>query len=288
MLETGDKTCYTLRNFEGGGMDKEQVLQQTLQALTERAVGRNLVSDVALSFNQMQDLANLNAYCVSQMLGDEEVQRDPRKLSYKSNQELQLALQAICLSQSLIRPNRSYKENREFFSSNITVMTLEDGTKSVSFGAVAPDLVQQAIYTGIVEDWKIYRDREGMKIKSLVDVKTNFTGLSGYMRGGNCVQEFARFNRKFYEKEKAKEERAREYMQNAMRGAVVQNLFAKMTDQMLAQGKSPQEIMNALLDNLEYVPGKELSGRRPQQQIDSRVEEQISLMLEDKSNERPR
>jgi len=267
-------------------MNKDKAIQEIMQNLIARAIGKNLIADVPLSLNQLNDLANLNEYCVHQTLGDDEVIRDPRKLSYKSNQEFQLALQAICLSQSLIRPNRSYKENREFFSSNITVMMLDDGTKSVSFGAVAPDLVQEAIYTGIVEDWKIYRDREGMKIKSLVDVKTNFTGLSGYMRGGNCVQEFARFNRKFYEKEKIKEEQNRQYLENTMRGAVVQNLFSKMTDQMLLEGKTPQEIMDSLMNSLEYVPNK-AKRNQAQQMIDSKVEERInSLLLEDNSRER--
>lgn len=268
-------------------MDKNITYQEVIQKLIERAIGKNLVADVPLSLHQLNDLANLNEYCVNQTLGDEEVMRDPRKLSYKSNQEFQLALQAICLSQSLIRPNRSYKENREFFSSNITVETMDNGTKSISFGVVPFDLVQEAIYTGIVEDWKIYRDREGMKIKSLVDVKTNFTGLSGYMRGGNCVQEFARFNRKFYEREKVKEEQAREYLQNTMRGAVVQNLFSKMTDQMLLEGKTPQEIMDSLMHSLEYNPSK---GSHYQRQfIDSKVEERInSLLLEDNTGYRER
>lgn len=264
-------------------MNREQILQQTMDELVRRAIGNNLISDVSLGFNQMQALSDLNEYCVYQTLGDDEVMRDPRKLAYKSNQELQLALQAICLSQSLIRPNRTYKENREFFSSNITVMMLDNGTKSVSFGAVMPDLVQEAIYAGIVEDWKVYRDREGMNIKSLIDVKTNFTGLSGFLRGGNSVQEFARFNRKYFEKEKKKEEQARTELENAMRNAVAQNLFSKMTEQMLEAGKSPQEIMDSLMNSLEYKPQNK--SRVPQQAIDKSIEEKISLMLEDRTNE---
>ena len=276
-----------LRKFWRLYMDKNQLIQETMQKLVGRAIGRNLVTDVPLSLNQLNDLANLNEYCVMQTLGNEEVMHDPRKLAYKANQELQLALSAICLSQSMIRPNRTHKENRNFFSSNIAVTMAEDGVKLISFGKIMPDLVQEAIYTGIVEDWKIYRDREGMQIKSLVDVKTNFTGLSGYMRGGNCVQEFARFNRKFFEKEKIKEEQAREHMQNAIRGAVVQNLFSKMTDQMLLEGKTPQEIMDSLMNNLEYVPNKALKNQGQRECIDSKVEERISaLLLEDNSRER--
>lgn len=264
-------------------MNKEQILQKTMNQLIDRAIGKNLISNISLSLNQMQDLSNLNEYCVMQTLGDEEVIKDPRKLAYKANQEFQLALQAICLSQSLIRPNRSYKENRQFFSSNITVTMLEDGTKSISFGKITPDLVQEAIYTGIIEDWKIYRDREGMNIKSLVDVKTNFTGLSGFMRGGNSVQEFARFNRKYFEKEKIKEEHAREELENSMRAAIAQNIFSKMTDQMLEAGKSPQEIMDSLINSLEYKPQK--ASKRKIPQIDRQVEENIALFLEDRSNE---
>lgn len=266
-------------------MDKEQILQETLNKLIERAIGKNLVTDIPLGFQQMQALDMLNRYCVEQTLGDEEVIRDPRKLAYKSNQELQLALSALCLSQSLIRPNRTYKENREFFSTNITVTMTEDNIKSVSFGKIVPDLVQDAIYDAIVEDWKIYRDREGMNIKSLIDVKTNFTGLSGFLRGGNKVQEFARFNRKYFEKEKKKEERAREDLENAMRSAIAQNLFSKMTDQMLEEGKSPQEIMDSLMNSLEYKPQKQKS-KPSSQLIDKKVEENIAFLLEDRTNER--
>ena len=269
-------------------MNKEQLLQTTINQLIERAIGKNIITDVPLGFNQMQAISTLNQYCVQQTLGDEEVSRDPRKLAYKSNQELQLALQAICLSQSLIRPNRTYKENREFFSSNITVTMLNDGTKSISFGKITPDLVQEAIYDSIVEDWKIYRDREGMNIKSLVDVKTNFTGLSGFMRGGNKVQEFARFNRKYYEKEKKKEERVREDLEKSMRAAIAQTLCTEMTHQMLAEGKSPQEIMDSVINSIEYKPQKKHNKNISQQLIDKKVEENIAFLLEDKSEERTR
>lgn len=266
-------------------MDKEQLLQETLNKLIERAIGKTLVTDVPLGFQQMRALDMLNRYCVEQTLGDEEVIHDPRKLAYKSNQELQLALSALCLSQSLIRPNRTHKETREFFSTNISITMTEDNTKSVSFGKIMPDLVQEAIYDAIVEDWKIYRDREGMNIKSLIDVKTNFTGLSGFLRGGNKAQEFARFNRKYFEKEKKKEEHAREELENSMRAAIAQNVLSKMTDQMLEAGKSPQEIIESLVNSLEYKPQKRKCPS-PSQLIDKKVEENIAFLLEDRTNER--
>lgn len=269
-------------------MNKEQILQEAMAKLVERAIGKNLVTDVPIGLNQLRALDTLNRYCVEQTLGNEEVMRDPRKLAYKSNQEMQLALSALCLSQSLIRPRRNYRETREFFSSNIAVTMAEDGAKVISFGKIPADLVQEAIYDSIVEDWRIYRDREGMNIKSLVDVKTNFTGLSGFMRGGNQVQEFARFNRKFYEREKRKEERARENLENSMRSAIAQNIMSKMTDQLLAEGKSPQEIMDSLMGSLEYKPQKQGRKNIPQQMIDQKVEENIALLLEDRSNEKVR
>ena len=60
-------------------MNKEQLLQQTMNKLIERAIGQNLMTDVSLGFKQMQALSILNRYCVEQTLGDEEVIRDPRK-----------------------------------------------------------------------------------------------------------------------------------------------------------------------------------------------------------------
>ena len=66
-------------------MNKDKAIQDAMQKLIERAIGKNLIADVPFSLNQLNDLANLNEYCVNQTLGNEEVMRDPRKLSYKSN-----------------------------------------------------------------------------------------------------------------------------------------------------------------------------------------------------------
>lgn len=46
----------------------------------------------------------------------------------------------------------------------------------------------------------IYRDRNGMGIKTLIDTKTNLVGLPDFSRGGDPVYEFARFHRKYTEK----------------------------------------------------------------------------------------
>ena len=152
----------------------------------------------------------------------------------------------------------------------------------ISFGAINPDNVRAAIYWDVVEDWKIFRDREGHGIISLIDEKTNLAGLQGYKWGGDMFYEFARFQRKYTEKERKKEERARESAQNAFRNAMIQSVASKVAEQQLLEGKNPMEIVEMLFapsNNRREV--KRLAGKS--NEVDPQVENNIFLMLEDKS-----
>ncbi len=89
--------------------------QKIIDGIIKQATDVDIRSDVELDSEKLGLLKELNAYGVSQVMGDSEVTRDPRKIPYMANQELKIALVAICLAQSLTNPNRKYLENKEYF-----------------------------------------------------------------------------------------------------------------------------------------------------------------------------
>lgn len=250
-------------------------LQKIIQNLIQKAVNVEIISEVPLEFCQTEDLLSLNEYCVHQVLSDPEVVLDPRKINYKTNQELKAALVAFCLAQSLTNPLRKTRENKEWFEENISIYMQDEHTKVIGFGEIAPENVQQALFTDIIEDWKIYRDKEGFGIKTLIDEKTNLAGLDNYQRGGDPVYEFARFHRKYTEKERRREEKAREAAQDAFRAALVQSLAQEAAKQQLLKGENPLQLLEQIFNSA----GPKTARRQPQE-IDPQIEKNITKMLE--------
>lgn len=235
--------------------------QNNIQSLIDQAMSCTIVSSVELHPQQMDALQNLNDYCVNLVLQTPEVIRDPLKIIYKSSEEFKLALVAICLCQALTNPRRKIRENKEFFEKNITIYNHANNVKEINFGALDPFNVADAIYWEIIEDWKLYRDNECGGIKALVDEKTRLTGLDTYQRGGDPLYEFARFHRKFTEKENKIAEQSKIEAQNAFRNAVVQSVATEVAKQQLMQGKNPMDIINSLLsqeDNLQIGSQKHI------------------------------
>lgn len=258
-------------------IDKNTKIQQIIQKFIDDAVNVELNCDVDFNNDQLDALWCLNEYCVHQSLHDPEVSRDPRKLSYKANQELHMALVAFCLSHSVVNVQRRHIENKEYFGENISVGCTEKGKKVISFGSINKQNVQEAIFSEIIEDWKIYRDKEGFGIKALVDEKTNLIGLENYQSGGDPVYEFARFHRKYTEKQCRREERARESAQDAFRNTMVQSLANKVTEQKFLEGKSTDEMM-ALVDSL-------FNNKPKSKKIESKIDQRINTLLLDHSRE---
>ena len=166
-------------------------------------------TSVPLETDQLDALENLSQYCVNAALHNPEVIKRPLKVVYKANEALKEALVAICLAYSLINPRRKLRENKEFFEKNITIYQRPGNIKFIDFGQIAPDSIQAAVYWEIVEDWKLYCDKECGGIKALVDEKTNLAGLDNYIRGGDPIYEFARFHRKYTEKPKFRKKKAK-------------------------------------------------------------------------------
>ncbi len=214
---------------------------------------------IPLSAEQTDALQNLNEYCVNLALQMPEVAKKPLKVIYKSNEEFKTALVAFCLCQSLTNPRRKLRESKEFFEKNITIYHLPNNVKEIDFGGITPENVVEAVNWEVLEDWKLYRDNESGGIKALVDEKTNLAGLDTYQRGGDPLYEFARFHRKFTEKENKIAEESRIQAQNAFRNAVVQSVTSEVAKQQLLAGRNPMDIINSLLsqeDELQLPSGR--------------------------------
>ena len=80
---------------------KEQLLLNEIQKIINKVSERKIEVNVCLTSRQIDIISQLNYFCVHKILDDIEVSRDPRKITYKANQELKLALVAMCLSVTL-------------------------------------------------------------------------------------------------------------------------------------------------------------------------------------------
>nr|QJR98165.1 hypothetical protein PlAlph_1690 [uncultured Alphaproteobacteria bacterium] len=233
--------------------------EEDIQNLINQALSCTVMSRIPLSGEQMDALQNLNEYCVNLALQMPEVAKKPLKVVYKSNEEFKIALMAFCLCQSLTNPRRKLRENKEFFEKNITIYHLPNNVKEIDFGEILPENVAEAINWEVLEDWKLYRDNESGGIKALVDEKTRLTGLETYRRGGDPLYEFARFHRKFTEKENKIAEESRIQAQNSFRNAVIQSVTSEVAKQQLLAGMNPMDIINTLLSqesDLQLPPSR--------------------------------
>jgi len=253
-----------------------QNLQLKLEMLVNRVAAVRVIANAELEQKALEALQVLRNHCLNQALDDAEVRRDPRKLRYKTAQELKYSLVAICLAQALVNPVRRQAENKEYFARNIQVTTADRDWDCVDFGEISIQNVQEAVYPEIINDWMIYRDRNGMGIKTLIDSKTNLTGLPDFNRGGDPIYEFARFHRKYTEKEHRQQEQSRLAAQDAFRNAMVQQVAIEMTKQQMLDGRNPMELIDMLFaPNGGYMPKRTAS-----YQIDQQVEQNITRLLE--------
>ena len=227
-------------------IDKQHLIDEAIHKIVERASNCQIQSDVPLDEEQLELLHQLNVFCVQQVLEDIEVKKDPRKIGYMSNQELKLALVALCLSRSLMNPRAPKNYNKEYFEENITIETLAGNIKAISFKNISEKEVDKALNVELACDWMIYRDRNGKGIRALMDAKTFHQDMADYQKGGSPVYEFARFERKLYEHKQGKELAGKESAQEAFRNSIVQQAAAEIARQQIALGQNPMELVNLL------------------------------------------
>ncbi len=225
-----------------------------VQELIDMAYSAKIETSIDLEEDQIRALENLNQYCVVSALKIPEVNKKPLKIGYKTNELIKEALVAICLSAALVNPRRKLRENKEYFIENINIYQQPGNIKYIDFGNISPESVQMSIYWEIIEDWKLYCDKECGGIKALIDEKTNLTGLDGYIRGGDRTYEFARFHRKYTEKNNKQLEQNKISTEEAYRNAVVQSVASEVAKQQLLEGKDPMDIINSLLNPQKKAP----------------------------------
>jgi len=228
-------------------------LRNNLQDYINQAFYAKIETDVPLDADQLAALQNLNEYCANIALNSGEVARNPLKIIYKTNESLKYALTAICLAQAIINPRRKIRENKVFFEKNIVIYQGNNNIKRICFGNAHHENIQAAIYWDIFEDWKLYFDKEYGGIKALVDEKTNLTGLGDYVRGGDPIYEFARFHRKYTEKENVIEEKLKISARETYQNSVIQAVTSEVAKQQLAAGNNPMDIINSLLSQSENL-----------------------------------
>lgn len=229
------------------------ILEQKLREIVNKAIETEFESNVKFTYKQLDLLQELNTFCAAQVADDPEVLKDPKKIIYKTNQEMHLALTALCLSQALIDSHSRKSENKEFFLENISVSSSEEGTKVLNFGKISPERAQAAVNEEFIYDWIIYRDKDGRGINALMDKKTHLNPLSDYLRGGDPLYEFARFQRKYAEQKYLKEDHAKESAQEAFRNTMVQAVAAEITKQQLLEGKNPMDLVNLLFASENFA-----------------------------------
>lgn len=255
---------------------REKRIREVFAQYIQKAIDVEIVSNVDLNSFQKELLLELNEYCVNQVLQDVEVSKDPRKIVYKANQEFKFALIAVFLAKSLASPLRKKIETKEFFEENITIYMEDDKKKFIDFGAVEPRNVNASIFEDLFQDWMIYRDKQGRGIFDLIDEKTQLQGLDNYKNGGDPLYEFARFHRRFIEKEYGKELEARKSAQEAFRNSVVQTLAVEYSKQQLLLGANPVELIESLFDKDSVATSIGVKKHK----IDKEIENQISNLLE--------
>jgi hypothetical protein len=196
---------------------------------------------------QLDLLEDLFRFSTEQIIDDIEIKKDPRKIFYKSNQEFQYSLVSMFLACALINEDRRVQENKPFFVENITVHNNEENQRIIDFGAISVEYVFDAINPVVIEDWKTYRDKRGLGIKSLIDKKTHLVGLKNFVWGGDPIYEFARFYRKYHEVENEKKIKEQEKNREAFRSSVISSMAKQYTEQQLLSGANPFDVIDNLL-----------------------------------------
>ena len=236
---------------------KEQIIQQEIQKIVDKVSCRRIETNACLAANQLDIISQLNSFCASKILNDIEVCKDPRKITYKTNQELKLALVALCLSVTLTKHRAKNFYNKEYFEDNILVEHHMPDILSINFINIEDFIIDSAIESELVFDWLVYRDFEGRGIQALINEKMCDFELDGFNAGGCPVYEFARFQRKYHDFKRRKQNKDKENAQETFRNAIVHEVATQIASQQMLNGSNPLELVNMLFDSKDV--GKALT-----------------------------
>ena len=225
-------------------------IENEIHKIVKKASDVEIVTDVPLNDVQMTLLKELNNFSVSQTLYDEEVQRDPRKILYKTNQMLKESVVALCLTQVLINKRSKGYYTKEYFDANIDVSTVADGVKKINFGKCETSEVLAAINEEKVFDWILYC--QGRGTEAFVMEKTDCRGVDGFVPGGPQTYEFARFEKLSDEEKRRKQAIEKEALQLEFKQSFLRELATGMAQKQI---DNPQvlDIVKSIFEKENYM-----------------------------------
>ena len=225
-------------------------IENEIHKIVKKASDVEIVTDAPLDDIQMTLLKELNNFSVSQTLYDEEVQKDPRKILYKTNQILKESLVALCLTQVMINKRSKGYYTKEYFDANIDVSTIADGVKKINFGKCESSEVLAAINEEKVFDWILYC--QGRGIEAFVMEKTDCRGIEGFVPGGKQTYEFARFEKLSDEEKRRKQAIEKEALQLEFKQSFLRELATGMAQRQI---DNPQilDIVKSIFEKENYM-----------------------------------
>ena len=228
-------------------------LEKIREDLLNEAINCRVISNVLLSDDEANLLYQLGCFAVMQVEDDVEFLKDPRKVFYKSDEELKIGLVALGLAVALTKHFSRKLYNKEFFEGNIKIDRQKSGeVKKIDFGNISRELLDDMLDENLIFDWMVYRDNKGRGIMGLADYKgIDLEDDTNFRRGGTPVYEFARFERKYYKYMRGKVSRQKDDMQDAFR-----RVFAEAVAKQLASQMDPVEFTAKLFSSQD--PAKEI------------------------------
>ncbi|MBQ2811538.1 MAG: hypothetical protein IJF12_05150 [Alphaproteobacteria bacterium] len=225
-------------------------IENEIHKIVKKASDVEIVTDEPLDDIQIVLLKELNNFSVSQTLYDEEVQKDPRKILYKTNQILKESLVALCLTQVMINKRSKGYYTKEYFDANIDVSTVADGVKKINFGKCESSEVLAAINEEKVFDWILYC--QGRGIEAFVMEKTDCRGIEGFVPGGKQTYEFARFEKLSDEEKRRKQAIEKEALQLEFKQSFLRELAIGMAQKQI---DNPQilDIVKSIFEKENYM-----------------------------------
>lgn len=225
-----------------------------------RIIDDKLIVCPQLPQNVLNQLYRLYLYCCQQAVFCNEVRRNPFILGFHVLTEMKMALVAMFISYRLINPQCPYSWDKAFFYKNINVDKTADGNTTIDFYRIGVQDIIAAINEEIITDWFIYREHDHNGVKTLMDIKNNLLQLPDYIRGGDPVSEFSRFERKMQEEKNRVQNRKNEALDIEVRKVMVQKIAQEAADELLASGLNKKDLLNKIFnDDLASLLGMDNS-----------------------------
>ncbi len=226
-----------------------------IQDFVNKAISLPLEVYPEVDVETMRQLYRLQIFACQRVVNLPSVKFNPFSLGVESLTEMKTALVALLVTQGLINPSSSrHSWTREFFEKCVYLDKGPDGHTIINIRRIPSTYLEEAITDSLITDWFIYRAYDNRGIRTLMDMKNHLIDLPNYMRGGNPVVEFSRFQRKFREQENKKRVARDEALDLEYRKTIVKEVAYAQANNLISSGLSANEILeqafNSDLQNL--------------------------------------